>query len=137
MDDKRPGGTMVGLAPTRLPASVRPRLMKLARRGADVCRKYGAKLLAEISLGLEVALLDLQVAEQRAKAAEKERQTVITELGEARARIYELEVFIEQRTIEHRDTGEFTVPNEFATGVAENTAVRDSSALIQQCKDSV
>ena len=129
-NDKRPGATMVGLAPMRIPTNARARLAKLARRGEEVCRKHGAKILTEISLGLELALLDLQTTELRAKAAEQKTQKALNELGKAQARITELEMYIQSM-----DEPLEEVPNEF--GIPESTAVRENPdpELLRRCKE--
>jgi hypothetical protein len=65
--------TKVGLTPTRLPADARSRgrLLRLAQRGAEVCHKHRAVLLALISDTAAAALVELEIAEARATVAER------------------------------------------------------------------
>lgn len=156
-----PQVTQVKVIPTRLPTHMRPRLARLARRGSEVCRKHGAALLAEISIALEVALVDLAGAElrernasDRMRAAELEvgklrtrikelEQNAKRELGEAKARIIELErCLLDERPRDFLDEGEPTMvrDDELAVPVAEfgssePTAVREDRRLIEQCRE--
>lgn len=109
----RPGVTRTRVAINRLPPEHRPRLVRLARRAHQVCRSHGAKLLAEVSLALEVAILDLEGAELRAGNAERRARGSEAALGVARARIVELERYIND------------LPRFDEWGTSDPTAVRD------------
>lgn len=82
--------TTVGLMQKRLPANARPRLMRLAQRGVEVCSKYKAPLLAQICDALGLALADLATAERRVEQAEKA-------LAKERARAADLEQELARR----------------------------------------
>lgn len=119
MTAHRPSPTLVRVAPTRLPDHVRPRLARLARRGAEVCSKAGARLLTEISMALEIALLDLAGAELRATNAETRARRAERELGQARATIIDL-----QQDLATRVHSEFQEP----------TAARSDPDLLARCR---
>lgn len=99
-EDRRPGVTKVRVLPTRLPAEVRPRLARLARRTNEVCRAAGARLQAEVGLALEVALVDLAGAELRERNMVERMRSAEHELGLATARMRELE--LSTRTLAQR-----------------------------------
>lgn len=88
------GGTQVRVAPTRLPERVRPRLARLARRGAEVCTQHGAGLLGEICYTLEIALLDLASAELRASNAELRARRAERDLAAAQSELRALQAAI-------------------------------------------
>lgn len=90
-EDRRPGVTKVRVLPTRLPAEVRPRLARLAHAAHQHCRAAGAKLQAEVSLALEIALVDLAGAELRERNMVDRMRRAEHELGLANARLRELE----------------------------------------------
>lgn len=119
-DAPAPTVTQVRVAPTRLPQDVRSRLTRLARRGAEVCSKHGAGLLAEICTALEIALLDLASAELRATNAERRARRAEGDLAKATATIRELRADIAERA-----------RLEFAE---ESTTTREDPALIAKCR---
>lgn len=122
MDDNhgpfRPAVTQVRVAITRIPEEHRPRLTRLARRGAEVCRKHGAKLLAEISLALEIALMDLAGAELRAANAEFRARRAERDLASAIQRIAQLKI---RSKVKEFDDG-------------QTTATRSDPDLIAKCR---
>lgn len=114
-----PGVTQVRIAVTRIPESVRPRLRRLAQRGAEVCRKHGAGLLAEISTALELALGDMAASEGRATNAEGRARRAEQELADARVTIRALQVELATRAAD-----EFEAP----------TLTKEAPALIERCR---
>jgi len=154
VSEERRGVTKARVLPTRIPPHVRPRLTRLARRGHEVCRKHGAKLLAEISMALEVALVDLAGNEARASDAERRARRAELELGHAKHRILELEKALktsapapdivrklrnsEARIKElelyiHEITTPAGDPDDFQ---GSPTAVNNNSDLVARCKES-
>lgn len=118
--------TQVRIAPTRIPEHARVRLARLARRGAEVCGRHGAPLLAEMAQALEIALLDIASgelragnAESRARRAERDLAAACAELRVARATIAELQVDLASRV-----HAEFSEP----------TAARPAPELIARCR---
>lgn len=144
----RPVVTEVRVAPTRLPPERRPRLRRLARRGAEIFARYGAPLQKEMAVALEIALLDLEAAETRAKSAERRARESEKLYGEARARCKELERYAKQLETYINDTvprERMDTPRDFLAGddpqtfvrefsTAESTAVRQDPQLIEQCR---
>ena len=115
----RPPAVTQARVAVRIPESVRPRLTRLARRGAEVCRKHGAMLLAEISTGLEVALLEIAASEQRATSAESRARRAEHDLAEARATIRQMKIDLAERAAEDFECA---------------TATRPSHGLIERCR---
>lgn len=106
----RPAVTQVRVAPTRLPADARTRLIRLAVRGGDAFHRHArtlqptepdraarAKLCHELCMGLELALGDLAGAEQRATAAEQRQRRAEEELATARQTIITLQAELADR----------------------------------------
>ena len=91
MTAHRPATTYVGLAPTRLPASVRPRLARLCKIGVEFCHRVGAPRVGQLIMALELAMLDLATAELRIAEWERRARKAESELATARARIAELQ----------------------------------------------
>lgn len=118
-DAPAPTVTQVRVAPTRIPQEVRSRLTRLARRGAEVCNKHGAELLAEICTALEIALLDLASAELRATNAERRARRAESDLAQATAQIRML-----QADLAERIRAEFEEP----------TRTRERAELVAECR---
>lgn len=117
----RPAGTVVGVAPTRLPPAMRPRLAGWCKIGVDFCNRVGAPRVAQLIMALELALLDLAAADLRIGALEQRASKAERELARARARIGEL-----QQDESRRAAAEFS---------GEPTQVRpDTDPTIARCR---
>jgi hypothetical protein len=116
-----PNTTQVGIAPTRLPPTMRTRLAGWCKIGIDFCNKVGAPRVGQLIMALELALLDLAASELRLQQLERRARKAESELAGARAVIEQL-----------RQEAARVAAEEF---VAEPTRVRpDADPVVARCR---
>lgn len=118
--------TQIGLAPTRLPAPARLKLLDLARRGIGLLRladELGARLVVHLCDGLERALIDLAVAEERLVDADRTIAASNTRVGELLREVARLKALSFEEPTAKRDSSA-SIAAELAEFEGQSTVVR-------------